>query len=72
MLPVSLQPRRAERSRLMAAVLKEEAKVWGLDLSAGLHHRFCACNLMMQSGLVTRALLTQIGIISGSDVGIGS
>lgn len=56
----------------MAAVLKEEAKVWGLDLSAGLHHRFCACNLMMQSGLVTRALLTQIGIISGSDVGIGS
>lgn len=40
MLHLSLQPRRAERSRLMAAVLKEEAKVWGLDLSAGLCHGF--------------------------------
>lgn len=72
MLHLSLQPRRAERSRLVAAALKEEVKVWGLDLGAGLCHRFCACNLMMQSGMMTRALLTQTVMISGSDVGIGS
>lgn len=69
MLHLSLQPRRAERSRLVAAALKEEVKVWGLDLGAGLCHRFC---VMMQSGMMTRALLNQTVMISGSDVGIGS
>lgn len=57
MLHLGLQPRRAERSSLMAAALKEEAKVWGLDLGSGLCHGFCACNPMMQSLLMTTALL---------------
>lgn len=70
-LHLSLQPRRAERSRLVAAAPREEARVWDLDLGAGLCHRFCSCSLMMQAGLMTRALLTHTVMISDSDVGIG-